>query len=170
VAIKVYEVRRDQLDEGAFRRFHREVAALRSLDGHPHVVRLVEADFTVDGHGFVATEWCTRTLADLIQSGPVPVAEALRLGVQIAEGLAAVHGTEPSILHPRHQARQCVPDRRRPGSRSATSARRYSIIPTVVCPPPPACSRPPSLPPRCSATSASLPAPTSTHWAGPSAP
>ncbi|WP_327010391.1 serine/threonine protein kinase [Dactylosporangium sp. NBC_01737] len=97
VAIKVYK--RD-LDDADRRRFLREVQALQALRGRPHVVRLLEADFTADGSGYVVMDLYAGSVADrLAVERTLPVAEAVRLGAQVAEALSHTHEAASRILH-----------------------------------------------------------------------
>ncbi|GAA1509959.1 hypothetical protein GCM10009827_025160 [Dactylosporangium maewongense] len=97
VAIKVY--RRD-LDDADRRRFRREVQALQALQGRPHVVRLLEADFTADGRGYVVMDLYAGSVADrLAVEGTLPVGDALRIGAEVAEALTHTHEAAARILH-----------------------------------------------------------------------
>ncbi len=95
VALKV---QRGQADGGpeAERRFRSEVKLARQVS-HPNVCRLH------DGGQEGARRWISmelvpgETLAARLQGGPLPAEEVLRLGVQAAEGLAAVH--RAGIVH-----------------------------------------------------------------------
>ena len=44
-----------------------------------------------DGRHFIAMEYLAESLAGVIKAGPMPVGRAAELGVQIAEGLAALN-------------------------------------------------------------------------------
>src|SRR5688572_17081291 len=77
-------------DPDRLRRFHAEARAASSLN-HPHI--LVVHDFgELQGRPFIVTEFVEgQTLRPLIQQGPVPTADALRIATQIASALAAAH-------------------------------------------------------------------------------
>ena len=77
-------------------RFDREARVLASLN-HPHIATL--HGFESDGATkFLVMELVEgETLADRIERGPIPVAEAIALFVQIAEGLEAAH--EKGVIH-----------------------------------------------------------------------
>ncbi|GAA3194551.1 serine/threonine-protein kinase [Dactylosporangium siamense] len=97
VAIKVYK--RD-LDDADRRRFLREVQALQALRGRPHVVRLLEADFTAEGTGYVVMDLYAASVADrLLVERTLPVADVLRIGAQVAEALIHTHEAASRILH-----------------------------------------------------------------------
>ncbi len=95
VALKVQRAQSARGPE-AERRFRSEVKLARQVS-HPNVCRLH------DGGQEGALRWISmelvpgETLAARLQGGPLPVEEVLRLGVQAAEGLAAVHRAE--IVH-----------------------------------------------------------------------
>lgn len=96
VAVKVLTV---TLDEKAQRRFERECQATGRLSGHPGVVTVLDSGLTTDGRPFLATELLERgSLGDwTAQSGPLPVAEVLQIGVVMCGALSAVHAA--GILH-----------------------------------------------------------------------
>lgn len=97
VAIKVYK--RD-LEDADRRRFLREVQALQALRGRSHVVRLLEADFTADGAGYVVMDLYAGSVADrLAVERTLPVADVLRIGAQVAEALIHTHEAASRILH-----------------------------------------------------------------------
>lgn len=85
-------------DDPAYRnRFLREARTLARLDS-PHVVRVFDAG-EQDGSLFIATELVPDgDLADLLaQRGPLPLADAVEVLGQVAEGLQAAH--DAGILH-----------------------------------------------------------------------
>jgi serine/threonine protein kinase len=78
-------------------RFRREIAVMRQLQGE-NLVRVVDAG-EVDGAQFIAMELIDGvSLRDRLHAGdPLPVAEALQLGLDIARALDVAHGGE--VLH-----------------------------------------------------------------------
>ena len=77
-------------DEEARKRFHREAQAAASLS-HPNVTTIYEID-EADDKTFLALEYIEgETLERRIESGPLPLQDALDIGRQIAEGLEAAH-------------------------------------------------------------------------------
>ncbi|MCP2095377.1 Serine/threonine protein kinase [Actinosynnema pretiosum] len=97
VAVKVdHRVLRTERDR---RRFLREAHAAARLSGHPHVVSVHDANFTAEGTPYLVMELCTGgTLGDLLRSnGPLDGDRVRRLGVQLADALAAAHGE--GVLH-----------------------------------------------------------------------
>jgi len=77
-------------------RLEREAKVLAALN-HPHIAALYGIEQS-DGRHFLVMELVEgETLADRIARGPIPVADAVRLAVQIAEALEAAH--EKGIVH-----------------------------------------------------------------------
>lgn len=83
-------------DEASRHRFHQEARALSRLN-HPSIATV--HDFDTQGQtDFLVTEYVPGiALSDALASGPLPEPEILRLGTQLAEGLAAAHGL--GIVH-----------------------------------------------------------------------
>ena len=95
VAIKVLP---DEVadDPERLARFRREAQVLASLN-HPNVGAIYGIE-EADGRPFLVLELVPgETLADRIEKGPMPVAEALDVARQIADGLAVAH--EKGIVH-----------------------------------------------------------------------
>ena len=80
-------------EDAEFRnRFDREARTISQLT-HPHICTLYDV-----GNGFLVMEYLEgETLADRVQRGPLPVAEALRIARQIAEALDQAH--RAGIVH-----------------------------------------------------------------------
>ena len=84
-------------DPEAKARFMHEAQAASALD-HVNVCTIHEINETEDGQLFLAmARYEGRTLKERIAEGPLPVAEALDITRQIAEGLAKAH--ERDIIH-----------------------------------------------------------------------
>ena len=78
-------------------RFLVEARAAAALD-HPNVATIYEIGETRDGGLFIAMAYYgEETLRDRIAHGPLPLAEALGIAQQIADGLGAAH--ERGIVH-----------------------------------------------------------------------
>ncbi len=76
-------------------RFENEARAMSRL-AHPHCVSVI--DFGVDGAPYLVMEFVTgRTLRDLMQEGPIPVARAMKIVQQLLSGLAHAHAQ--GIVH-----------------------------------------------------------------------
>ncbi len=83
-------------DEAARKRFCKEALALAKLN-HPNIGTLHDFD-TQDGVDFLVMEYIPGvTLSDKLAGGALPEKEIARLGVQLAEGLAAAH--EQGVVH-----------------------------------------------------------------------
>jgi tetratricopeptide (TPR) repeat protein/predicted Ser/Thr protein kinase len=79
-------------------RLAREARTLSSLD-HPAIATVFDFDVDAEaGLEFLVMEFVRGvTLAERLQAGPVPEAEALAIALQAAEGLAAAH--EQGVVH-----------------------------------------------------------------------
>jgi serine/threonine protein kinase len=96
VALKLLPVDRDASDVER-KRFLREAQALSVLD-HPAICTMHEIGETLDGQLFFAMAFCEgETLARRMARGPLPIALAVDLARQIAEGLAEAHAR--GIIH-----------------------------------------------------------------------
>ncbi|MBL9019543.1 MAG: protein kinase, partial [Myxococcales bacterium] len=94
VALKL--LRRELVDHGGIERFRQEVKLARRVTS-THVVRT----FDLGQHGdeyFLTMEYIDgRSLAQLLDDGPVPVDEVVRIARGVAAGIAAAHAT--GVLH-----------------------------------------------------------------------
>lgn len=83
-------------DESARKRFHKEALALSRLN-HPNIATIFDFD-AEKGLDFLAMELVAgTTLNQKLASGPLAEEEVLRLGIQLADGLAAAH--EHGVVH-----------------------------------------------------------------------
>ncbi|MBA2897471.1 protein kinase domain-containing protein [Nonomuraea soli] len=91
VAVKVLTVSR--IDERVLRGFGRELEVTSRLSDHPNVVAALDTGVTSDGKPYIVMDFYEGgSLYDRLQSaGPLPLHEALRIGVKIGGALAAVH-------------------------------------------------------------------------------
>lgn len=98
VAIKVLPKDID-LDEDRLARFNREGRMLEELKSlkHPNIAEIYEqAEY--DGKPCIALEYVPGdTLADRLRCGPLPIPEALRIALQIADALESAH--QRRIVH-----------------------------------------------------------------------
>src|SRR5262249_52884090 len=77
-------------------RFQREAQVLASLN-HPNIAAIYDLE-ELNGSRFLILEMVEgETLADRIQRGPIPVEEALKIALQIAEALEAAH--KKNVIH-----------------------------------------------------------------------
>ena len=83
-------------DQTARERFRREARAAAALT-HPSIVRIYDIVESGEGDAIVMELVEGALLSQRIAGGPLPIEEAVRLGRQIAEGLAAAH--RRGILH-----------------------------------------------------------------------
>jgi serine/threonine protein kinase len=83
-------------DESARKHFHKEALILSQLN-HPNVATIYDFD-TQQGVDFLVMEYISGiTLSERVAPGPLGEKEAIRLGVQLAEGLAAAHAQ--GVIH-----------------------------------------------------------------------
>jgi eukaryotic-like serine/threonine-protein kinase len=95
VAVKLIHSTRAE-DATARERFHREARAAARLS-HPAIVQIFDL-FAADGSEAIVMELVEgESLARRLARGPLPVAQAVRLGNEIAQGLAAAH--DRGLLH-----------------------------------------------------------------------
>ncbi|QYB00579.1 protein kinase (plasmid) [Rhodococcus sp. USK10] len=96
VAVKVLTA---DLDEENRARFLREQRAAGRLTGHPNIVTVLHAGVTENGRPFIVMPYHAEGSLDerIRRQGPLPLDEALRLGVKMAGALETAHRLE--ILH-----------------------------------------------------------------------
>ncbi len=83
-------------DELSRKRFHKEALLLSKLN-HPNIATIHDFD-TQQGVDFLVMEFIAGSaLSDKLAKGPLPEGDVLRLGLQLAEGLAAAH--EHGVIH-----------------------------------------------------------------------
>ena len=78
------------LDHDRISRFEREAKVLASLN-HPHIAALHGMEVAGGQHFLIMELVEGETLADRLTRGPVPVEDALRIAIQIADALEAAH-------------------------------------------------------------------------------
>ncbi len=95
VALKLLPAR--SRDPDAKERFVREARAAAAVD-HPHLCSVYDVGEAADGRLFLVMAYYQgETLAEKIARGPLPVAEARAIAVQVARGLEAAH--QAGIVH-----------------------------------------------------------------------
>ena len=96
VAIKV--LARDlATDTERLNRFEREARLLASLN-HSGIATIYSLEETEDGSKFIVLEYVDgQTLEERLKRGPLPVSEALSVGLQVAEAVAAAH--KRNVIH-----------------------------------------------------------------------
>jgi eukaryotic-like serine/threonine-protein kinase len=97
VALKVLH-REFARDEEFVQRFQQEARLAATLN-HPRLTTVFDFDQSEDGSLFIVMEYLEGTqLSDLIRrSGPLEIARAVRLAIQIAEGIEAAHAA--GVIH-----------------------------------------------------------------------
>ncbi|MEJ7759506.1 MAG: protein kinase [Gemmatimonadaceae bacterium] len=84
-------------DPSAIRRFSEEARAASRLD-HPNIIAIYEIGRTDDDRLFITMAYHPgETLRERIARGRLEIADAIRIGIEIAEGLAAAHAS--GIVH-----------------------------------------------------------------------
>ena len=96
VALKVLDAR--FADEATRRRFDRERTALGRLSGHPSIVALLDSGFTEDGAPYLVLEYAPGgSLADRIEAGPMGMAEATSIVIDLAAAIEETHAA--GVVH-----------------------------------------------------------------------
>ncbi|QJU55577.1 protein kinase [Herbiconiux sp. KACC 21604] len=96
VAIKV--LLREALTDGARESFDAEANLMAQLSTHPSIVTIYQADISEDGRPYLAMEYCPKpNLGARYRREKISVAEALRIGVQVAGAVETSH--RAGILH-----------------------------------------------------------------------
>ncbi|WP_416062257.1 protein kinase domain-containing protein [Rhodococcus indonesiensis] len=90
VAVKVLS---GDLDDESRARFLREQQAMGRLTSHPNVVNVLEVGVTENGRPYLVMPYHPQDSLDarIRRHGPLPVTEALRLGVKMAGALETAH-------------------------------------------------------------------------------
>ncbi|MGQ4599030.1 protein kinase domain-containing protein [Nocardia sp. R6R-6] len=96
VAVKILTA---DLDDDNRARFLREQRAAGRLTGHPNIVNVLEAGVTDNGRPFIVMPYYPHGSLDvrIRNHGPLPLQDALRLGVKIAGALESAHRL--GVLH-----------------------------------------------------------------------
>ncbi|MCC5950732.1 MAG: serine/threonine protein kinase, partial [Acidimicrobiia bacterium] len=98
-AVLIRTLRGNAADERLQRRLQREVDASARIGPHPAIVGVQASGTSPDGVVYLVSEWCGGgALHELLSAhGPLPPHVALRMGTELADGLAAAH--EAGVLH-----------------------------------------------------------------------
>lgn len=95
VAVKIFAPWR-RIDDSARRRFRKEALALAKLN-HPSIAAVYDVG-EQDGRDFLVMEYVPgESLAEKVKTGPLPLAQTLALGEEIAQALQEAH--EHGIVH-----------------------------------------------------------------------
>lgn len=96
VAVKVLLA--DRLASGAAQEFAEEANVMAMLSTHPAIVTIYQAGVADDGRPYLVMEYCPRpNLQQRARTEPFSVAEALRVGVQVAGAVETAH--RAGVLH-----------------------------------------------------------------------
>ncbi|KAF0963186.1 protein kinase domain-containing protein [Rhodococcus sp. T7] len=96
VAVKVLTV---ELDEENKARFFREQRAMGRMTGHPNIVNILQVGATASGLPYIVMPYHPQDSLDALirRRGPLPLTEALRVGVKMAGAVETAHRL--GILH-----------------------------------------------------------------------
>ncbi|NMN94990.1 serine/threonine-protein kinase [Antrihabitans stalactiti] len=96
VAVKVLSADLDQENRD---RFLREEHAMGRLSGHPNIVDILQVDVTMTGRPYIVMPFHARGSLEALlrESGPLPWAEVVRIGIKVAGALEWAH--RAGILH-----------------------------------------------------------------------
>ncbi|KAF0956799.1 protein kinase domain-containing protein [Rhodococcus sp. T7] len=96
VAVKVLTT---EIDQESRARFFREQRAMGRLTGHPNIVNILQVGATDSGLPYIVMPYHPQDSLDarIRRRGPLPLTEALRLGVKIAGAVESAHRL--GILH-----------------------------------------------------------------------
>lgn len=96
VAVKVLLAER--ISSGAAQEFTDEANVMAMLSTHPAIVTIYHAGVAADGRPYLVMEYCPRpNLQVRARKEPFPVAEALRVGIQVAGAVETAH--RAGVLH-----------------------------------------------------------------------
>lgn len=96
VAIKVLLA--DSLGPGGRQQFHDEANSMAAVSTHPYIVTVFHADVSADGHPYLVMEYYPRQNYSVrARSEQLPVAEVLRVGIQVASAVETAHRS--GLLH-----------------------------------------------------------------------
>lgn len=95
VAVKVMLA--DVVTESVRRMFQVEANLMAQLSSHPGILTVYQASISADGRPYLVMELCSAQLADRFRKERIPVAEVLRIGVQIGSAIETAH--QSGVLH-----------------------------------------------------------------------
>lgn len=77
--------------------FEREADAMARLSSHPSIVSIFEAGISLEGHPYLAMEYCPASMGALTKRRPAQLRDVLDTGVRMAGALETAHRT--GVLH-----------------------------------------------------------------------
>ncbi|GLI25966.1 hypothetical protein ARHIZOSPH14_02080 [Agromyces rhizosphaerae] len=95
VAVKVLLA--EVVDEQLRRRFRAEANLMARLSSHPAVLTVYAASVAADGRPYLVMEYCSSAMAQRYRAEPLPVAEALEVGIRIGSAIESAH--REGVLH-----------------------------------------------------------------------
>lgn len=95
VAVKV--MLSDVVTEHVRQMFQVEANLMAQLSSHPGILTVYQASISADGRPYLVMELCSAHLATRYRAELIPVAEVLRIGVQISSAVESAHRT--GVLH-----------------------------------------------------------------------
>lgn len=95
VAVKVMLA--DVVTDSVRRMFQSEANLMAQLSSHPGILTVYQASISADGRPYLVMELCGSHLADRFRREQIPVAEVLRIGVQIGSAIETAH--RQGVLH-----------------------------------------------------------------------
>jgi eukaryotic-like serine/threonine-protein kinase len=95
VAVKVMLA--DVVTENVRRMFQIEANLMGQLSSHPSILTVYQASISADGRPYLVMELCSAQLAERYRRQRLPVAEILRIGVQVGGAIETAH--RAGVLH-----------------------------------------------------------------------
>jgi tRNA A-37 threonylcarbamoyl transferase component Bud32 len=95
VAVKVLLA--DVVTEHVRQMFQVEANLMAQLSSHPGILTVYQASISADGRPYLVMELCSSQLAARYRAERIPVAEVLRIGVQVASAIETAHRS--GVLH-----------------------------------------------------------------------
>ncbi|GAA1689156.1 hypothetical protein GCM10009792_06670 [Microcella alkalica] len=95
VAVKVMLA--DVVTENVRQMFQVEANLMAQLSAHPGILTVYQASISADGRPYLVMELCSARLADRYRKERLPVAEVLRIAVQIGSAIETAH--RAGVLH-----------------------------------------------------------------------
>jgi serine/threonine protein kinase len=95
VAVKVMlsEVVNDQVRQ----MFQAEANLMAQLSGHPSILTVYQASVSADGRPYIVMELCSSSLSERYRRERIPVADVLRIAIQIGSAIETAH--RQGVLH-----------------------------------------------------------------------
>ena len=98
VAVKVLSGESIGPDDAELRAvFEREADVMARLSSHPSIVSIHQASISLDGHPYIAMEFCPASMGALTKGKPAALRDVLDAGVRMAGALETAH--RAGVLH-----------------------------------------------------------------------